>query len=105
MSNFSEAMRVNLAFVTELSSSLPLFAISGAGYTVGYVSKCLDSQYGTCVIKNIISRNAGSTFKFKQTGESGSPVQTFDFSNGGQQWPESDRLTFILSCKDFYGNR
>lgn len=75
----------------------------GASYTVGYVSKCGKSQYGTCSITNVTSQNT-KNFVATQTSPQGNPVTYFTFSNGGSGWPEEDVLTFNVECSDVYGN-
>ncbi|CAO1616167.1 unnamed protein product [Parajaminaea phylloscopi] len=75
----------------------------GASYTVGYVSKCGNSQYGNCAITNVTSLNT-KNFKATQTSPTGNPVSYWTFSNGGSGWPEDDVLTFNVECSDVYGN-
>jgi len=77
--------------------------IVGATYSVGYVSSCHTSQYGTCSVTNVASQQS-KTFSWQLTSSVGSPTNVFTFSNAGNQWPVNDVLTFTVECSDVYGN-
>ncbi|PWN19630.1 hypothetical protein BCV69DRAFT_299944 [Microstroma glucosiphilum] len=75
-----------------------------AYYTVDYVGLCDSLQGGSCHVSSIASDTA-SGFSWASTTVGNNPQQSFKLSNGGQAWPQSDTLTFTVTCSDSYGNQ
>lgn len=75
-----------------------------AYYTVDYIGGCDALQGGSCHVSSITSDNADS-LSWVSTTAGNNPQQSFKLSNGGQPWPQSDTLTFVVKCSDSYGNQ
>lgn len=77
--------------------------VVGARYTVGYISQCAASQFGSCRITNVRSRFV-EEFDWVQTSATGSPSVQMKFTSATGVWPEVDTLTFTIACEDVYGS-
>ncbi|PWN36721.1 uncharacterized protein FA14DRAFT_176028 [Meira miltonrushii] len=77
--------------------------INGEEYIIGYYGQCGANQYGQCRLESVTSEFA-SNFAYKQTSPDGAAFTILNLSNGGQEWPAKDMLSFVISCFDAYGN-
>lgn len=77
--------------------------INGEEFNIGYYGQCGANQYGQCRLESVTSQFA-SNFAYKQTSPDGAAFTILNLSNGGQEWPANDFLSFVVSCSDAYGN-